>query len=206
MNNRLIEAAGRGQTDTVLALIREGADINATNASGRTAILAAVHGRHAGTVRALIELGADLNKQDQRRDNPLLHAGAEGLLDMVRLLLGAGADTRRTNRFGGTALIPAAERGHIAVVEELLTHSDVDVNHINNLGWTALLEAIILSDGGATHQRIVKLLLDHGADPRIADNDGVTPLEHAAKRRYREIEKLLAEAIAQAGETERPSR
>ncbi|WP_374020894.1 ankyrin repeat domain-containing protein [Paenibacillus thiaminolyticus] len=118
----------------------------------------------------------------------------------------AGADTRRTNRFGGTALIPAAERGHIAVVEELLTHSDVDVNHINNLGWTALLEAIILSDGGATHQRIVKLLLDHGADPRIADKDGVTPLAHAAKRRYREIEKLLTEAIARAGKTERPSR
>ncbi|RJG21125.1 ankyrin repeat domain-containing protein [Paenibacillus thiaminolyticus] len=176
------------------------------DASGRTAVLAAVNGRDADTARALIDLGADVNKQDQRCDNPLLHAGAEGLLDMVRLLLKAGADTHRTNRFGGTALIPAAERGHIAVVEELLTHSDVDVNHINNLGWTALLEAIILSDGGSTHQRIVKLLLDHGADPRIADKDGVTPLEHAAKRRYREIEKLLAEAIPRAGKPERPSR
>lgn len=206
MNNRLIAAAGSGQTDTVRALIREGADVNAKDASGRTAVLAAVHGRHADTVRALIDLGADVNKQDQRRDNPLLHAGAEGLLDMVRLLLEAGADTRRTNRFGGTALIPAAERGHIAVVEELLTHSDVDVNHVNNLGWTALLEAIILSDGGAAHQRIVKLLLDHGADPRIADKDGVTPLEHAAKRHYREIGKLLAEAIARAGKPERRSR
>ena len=206
MKNRLIAAAGRGQTDTVRALIREGADMNATDASGRTAVLAAVHGRQAGTVRALIDLGADVNKQDQRRDNPLLHAGAEGLLDMVRLLLEAGADIRRTNRFGGTALIPAAERGHIAVVEELLTHSDVDVNHINNLGWTALLEAIILSDGGAAHQRIVKLLLDHGADPRIGDKDGVTPREHAAKRRYRAIEKLLAEAIARDGKPERPSR
>ncbi|WP_374015764.1 ankyrin repeat domain-containing protein [Paenibacillus thiaminolyticus] len=83
MNNRLIAAAGRGQTDTVRALIREGADINATDASGRTAVLAAVHGRHGDTVRALIELGADVNKQDQRRDNPLLHASAEGLLDMA---------------------------------------------------------------------------------------------------------------------------
>jgi uncharacterized protein len=154
MNNRLIAAAGRGQTHTVLSFIREGADINATDASGRTAVLAAVHGRHADTARALIDLGADVNKQDQSRDNPLLHAGAEGLLDMVRLLL----------------------------------------------------EAIILSDGGAAHQRIVKLLLDHGADSRIADKDGVTPLEHAAKRRYREIEKLLAEAIARVGKAERPSR
>jgi len=52
----------------------------------------------------------------------------------------------------------------------------VDVNHINNLGWTALLEAIVLSDGGLRHQQIVQLLLDHDADMTIADKDGVTPL------------------------------
>jgi len=52
----------------------------------------------------------------------------------------------------------------------------VDVNHINNLGWTALLEAIVLSDGGLRHQQIVQLLLDHAADVTIADKDGVTPL------------------------------
>lgn len=108
--NRLIAAAGRGQTDTVRALIREGADIDATDAAGLTAVLAVVHGRHAGTVRALIDLGADVNKQDQRRDNPLLHAGAEGLLDMVLLLLEAGADTRIADKDGVTPLEHAAKR------------------------------------------------------------------------------------------------
>ncbi|BFH10509.1 ankyrin repeat domain-containing protein [Paenibacillus melissococcoides] len=78
MNNRLIEAAGRGQTDTVLALIREGADINAADASGRTGILAAVHGRHAGTVRTLIELGADPHIADKDGVTPSEHAAKRG--------------------------------------------------------------------------------------------------------------------------------
>ena len=93
-------------------------------------------------------------------------------------------------------LISAAERGHGEVVEELLTHTDVDVNHINNLGWTALLEAVVLSDGGPRHQQIVQLLIDHAADVTIADKDGVTPLQHAHKLGFAEIARMLAHAEA----------
>ena len=89
------------------------------------------------------------------------------------------------------ALIPAAERGHVEVVRYLLTESDVDVDHVNNLGWTALLEAIILSDGGPAHQEIVALLIEHGADVDLADGDGVTPLAHARSRGFDEIAALL---------------
>ena len=142
-------------------------------------------------IQALIQAGADVNIRDDLQDNVLLYAGAEGLLHILRLAIAAGADTRLTNRFGGTALIPAAERGHVAVVEELLTHSDVDVNHINNLGWTALLEAIVLSDGGPKHQQIVRLLIDHGADVDIADKEGVSPLQHARRRGYAAIADIL---------------
>ncbi|MFP3381453.1 ankyrin repeat domain-containing protein, partial [Bacillus sp. SIMBA_069] len=81
--------------------------------------------------------------------------------DFVKAAIAAGADTTITNRFGGTALIPAADRGHVEIVRELLTTSDVNVNHVNNLGWTALLEAVILGDGGKNHQAIVKLLIEH---------------------------------------------
>jgi ankyrin repeat protein len=115
------------------------------------------------------------------------------MLDIVRLAIAAGASARLTNRFGGTALIPAAERGHVEVVRELLETSDVDVNHVNNLGWTALLEAIVLSNGGPRHQQIVRLLLEHGADPNLADGDGVTPLAHARQRGYTAIAAMLAE-------------
>ena len=73
----------------------------------------------------------------------------------------------------------------------LLEESDVDVDHVNNLGWTGLLEAIILADGGAAHQEIVRLLLEHGADPELADREGVTPLAHARAKGQMEIAGLL---------------
>lgn len=191
MHQALFRAAEQGDTAAIQRLLADGAPINAQDEQGRTAVLIATHARQTDAVRTLIEAGADINIRDQRSDNVLLYAGAEGLLDILRLAIVAGADTRITNRFGGTALIPAAERGHVEVVRELLTTSDVDVNHINNLGWTALLEAVILSDGGPRHQQIVQLLLEHGADPTIADKDGVTPLEHARQRGYTAIETLL---------------
>ena len=105
----------------------------------------------------------------------------------------AGADLRSTNRYGGTALIPAAHHGHVEVVREMLA-TKVDIDHVNRLGWTALVEAVILGDGGKTHTEIVGLLLAAGADPRIADRDGVTPLAHAKRRGYSDMAKLLEAA------------
>lgn len=194
----LMKAAERGETATVLRLLEEGADINGTDAQGRTPVMAATYRNRVDTVRALIEAGADLNVRDHRQDNPLLYAGAAGLLDIVKLVVQAGADTSLTNRFGGTALIPACERGHLDVAEALLTLSDVDVNHVNRLGWTALLEAVLLSDGGPVHQRIVKLLLEHGADVHIPDKDGVTALQHAERLGYTEMVRLMKRTVGGA--------
>jgi uncharacterized protein len=196
MNNNLIASAERGDTAAVQQLLQDGANINARDERGRTPVMAATHGNRVDTVAALIQAGADINIRDNRLDNPFLYAGAEGLLDILKLTIAAKADTKLTNRFGGTALIPAAERGHVAVVDELLAHTDVDVNHINNLGWTALLEAIVLSNGGPRHQQIVQLLVDHGADVNIADKNGVTPLQHARDRGYDAIERILVQAGA----------
>ncbi|MFS0871882.1 ankyrin repeat domain-containing protein [Paenibacillus xylanilyticus] len=185
-------AAEAGHTDEVIRFITQGAGLNERDALGRTPLMAAVHGNKVQTVSMLIDAGADINLQDGRLDNPLLYASAEGLGEIVKLAIAAGADTKLTNRFGGTALIPAADLGHVDIVELLLTSTDVDVNHINNLGWTALLEAVILGDGGARHQQIVALLLQYGADAEIPDRDGITPLMHAKRNRYIEMERLLS--------------
>jgi len=196
MNTALIRAAEQGDTPTVLRLLATGADINHRDANGRTPVMAATHGKQAATVQTLIEAGADINIQDNRQDNPFLYAGAEGLLEILKLTIAAGADTKLTNRFGGTALIPAAERGPVEVVAELLNHTDVDIDHVNNLGWTALLEAVILGDGGPARTEVVRLLVEAGADVDLADGQGVTPLAHARQRGYTAMITLLEGAGA----------
>jgi len=134
----------------------------------------------------LIEAGADVNAKDKKLDSPLLLSGASGYLEILTLALKANPNFKIYNRFGGTALIPACERGHVEVVKVLL-NSDVDVNHVNNLGWTALLEAIILGSGGPRHQEIVRMLVAAGAEVNIPDREGVTPLQHARQKGYRDI-------------------
>lgn len=111
------------------------------------------------------------------------------------MTLSHGANLKSTNRYSGTALIPACERGHVEVVKTLID-AGVDVNHVNNLGWTGLLEAILLSDGGPRHQQIVRLLIDHGADVNLADRMGVTPLQHACERGQKAIADMLIAAGA----------
>lgn len=196
MNQQLIDLAEQGETEKVLNLLEEGAKINTMSENGTTAVMAATQNHHTDTVEALIQQGANIDIRNNNEDNVLLYAGAEGFLDIVKLAIDAGADTTLTNRYGGTALIPAAERGHVDVVKVLVTHSDTDINHINNLHWTALLEAIILADGGKDHQEIVQLLVDHGADVHISDGDGVTPLQHAQNRGYKEMINILNDAGA----------
>lgn len=198
MKAQLVEAAGRGDLSAVESLLAAGLDVDERDARGRTAVMAATHGERADIVRVLIQAGANVDLQDERRDNIFLYAGARGLLEILRLAVEAGASTTLTNRYGGSALIPAAERGHVEVVREILTTTDVDVNHVNNLGWTALLEAILLSDGGPRHQEIVRLLIAHGADVDLPDKDGITPLQHARLRRMREIAEMLVQAGAAA--------
>jgi ankyrin repeat protein len=190
MENDLHDAAAAGNVAEIRALLTRGADVNAVDGDGRTPIMVATHARQTTAVQVLVDAGADVNQRDRMLDNPFLYAGAEGLLDIL-MLVHTAADTRLTNRYGGTALIPACERGHEEVARFLLDETDVDANHVNNLGWTALLEAVLLSDGGPRHQRIVRLLLDHSADPNLPDKDGVTPLRHAHARGYAEIQRLL---------------
>lgn len=194
LNEQLISSAEVGDTERVLQLLQEGADINATDNLGRTAVVAATYQNEVETVKALIQEGANINIQDNQLENVILNSGANGNLEIVRLAIKAGADMTITNRFGGTALIPAAERGHVEVVKEFLTTSDIDVNHVNRLYWTALLEAVILGDGGNEHQEIVQLLVDHGADLTIGDENGITPLEHAEERGFQGIVDILKRA------------
>lgn len=141
-------------------------------------------------VRELIRRGGNVNAKDALQDSAFLYAGAEGFNEVLGLTLAAGADVASTNRYGGTALIPASEHGHVDTVR-ILIDAGVPVNHVNNLGWTAMQEAILLNSGGPRQQEVVRLLLAAGADPEIRDPEGRTALRNAERLGFTEIANLL---------------
>ncbi len=199
---QLIVAAEAGDTAAVQRLLAAGAGVATRDARGRTALLAATHANQVAAARLLLDAGADVNLQDDIQDSAFLYAGAEGRLEILKLMLRPGAksppDFSVRNRYGGNALIPACHHGHVETVRELLK-TKIDIDHVNSLGWTALLETVILGDGGARYVEITQLLLARGANASIADRSGVTPLAHARSRGHVEIVRLLERAIHPPG-------
>lgn len=187
----LHKAAHQGEDDTILTLVKAGADIEARDNSGRTPLIVAAFASHENSVQALADAGADLNALEYRAYDIVTIAAVANDIEMLDLALDLGANSGNvTSPYDGTALIAAAHLGHHAVVDRLIK-GKAPLNHINNLGWTALIEAVVLGDGGADHRETVKLLLDAGADRTIGDCQGVTPLEHAKSRGYNEMVQLF---------------
>ena len=141
-------------------LIAAGVRSRGPDAQGRTPLLLrAVAGNHVAVAKALLDAGASPNTQAANRDTPWLLAGALGRTEIVAAMLPRKPDLSIRNRYGGNALIPACERAHVETVKLLLT-SGIDVDHVNDLGWTCLLEIVILGDGGPRHQEVARLVLD----------------------------------------------
>ncbi|WP_225869139.1 MULTISPECIES: ankyrin repeat domain-containing protein [unclassified Nocardioides] len=186
----LLRAAERGDADAVAVALRAGADIEARDGHRRTALLLASTFDRVAVAELLVAMGADPDALDDRHDTPWLVTGVTGSVAMLEALLPAHPDLTIRNRYGGLSPIPAGERGHVDYVRRVV-RTGVDIDHVNDLGWTAMLEAIILGDGSDAYVEIVRLLLAAGADPGIADRDGVTPLEHAERSGYDEIAALL---------------
>ncbi|MBF8176849.1 MAG: ankyrin repeat domain-containing protein [Burkholderiaceae bacterium] len=193
---QFLQAADAGDVARLQALLASGVDINVTNRQGRTAMVLASLKKHYACVEFLIDAGADINKQDETCFNPFLLSCLTNDLTLLRITLKGKPDLTRLTRFGGVGITPASEKGHVEIVRELVLHTDMNVNHTNFVGWTPLLEAIVLNDGGAKQQEIVKLLLDHGANPHMTDMWGKTPLFLAREKGYTEIAELLIAAGA----------
>jgi len=186
----LLRAARHGDLEAATEALDSGADLEARDERRRTPLLIAAAYDQVAVATLLVARGASPDALDDRHDTPWLVTGVTGSVRMLEALLPAHPDLTIRNRFGGLSPIPASERGHVDYVRRVV-RTDVDIDHVNDLGWTALLEAIILGDGGPAHQEIVRILLDAGADPLIADHDGVMPLLHAERHGYAEIAALL---------------
>ena len=174
-------AAGDADRDAVALALRGGADRGPRRATPYGAA-ARVTDDHVDVARLLVALGADPDAAGRPHDTPWLVTGVTGSVAMLEALLPADPDLTIRNRYGGVSVIPASERGHVDYVRRVV-QTDIDVNHVNDLGWTALLEAVILGDGSEPYQQIVRILLEAGADPRYqSQTTRLTALEHARAR------------------------
>ena len=192
----LHDAAARGDVAEIEKLIAEGEKPNIQDANSRTPLHVAAFLRKHAAAQALIRLGANPNALDAQRYDIITIAAVNNDLDMLKIAIEGGGDTRAvTSPYAGTALIAAAHRGHVEIVRTLIA-AKAPLNHVNNLGWTALLEAVVLGNGGANHTAIVDALVKANADINVPDRHGTTALGHARSRGYSQIARILERAGA----------
>ena len=183
-------AALRGNVDAIAGSGR--AELEARDGHGRTPLHVATYAGQRAFIRALAAAGADLETFENDRYDAVTIAAVADDEETLAVLLELGASARlTTSRYDGTALIAAAHLGHDGVVRQLIA-AGAPLDHVNNLHWTALIEAVVLGDGGPRHQATVKALLEAGADRALTDRQGRTALDLARQHGYRELEALLA--------------
>lgn len=189
-------AAHRGDLPQLAALLQAGTAVDARDAHDRTALHVATFARQHGAIRALAQAGADLNALEADRYDTITIAAVADDEPTLDLLLSLGTRAgNTTSRWDGTALIAAAHLGHDGVVRRLI-RAGAPLDHVNNLHWTALIESIVLGDGGPRHVRCLQALVEAGASTRLADREGRTPLQLARSRGYTEMVAILERAGA----------
>lgn len=202
----LIEKVTAGDLEAVQKIIGENKAIDYQDIDGQTALMAAVKSNNLAAVKMLVSKGANPNVRDNTLLTPYLCAGANGFHDILEYLILNGADTASVNRFGGTPLLPSSEKGYMRTVEICLKYN-IDVNHKNDLGWTALEEAVILGDGGILYSDIIECLIQAGASKDVSDNLGISVKTYAVNqpnvldilngtKEINEYDKIIASAKA----------
>lgn len=187
-------AAWRGDAASIEKLAANKAALEARDGNGRTPLHVATFAKQRGAVRALMKAGANHATLDNDRYDAVTIAAVADDEDTLRVLLSEGASAKlTTSRYDGTALIAAAHLGHDGVVRQLIA-AGAPLDHVNNLHWTAAIEAVVLGNGGPRHQATLKALIDAGASTKLTDREGRTPLQLARSRGYAAMAKLLEAA------------
>ena len=187
-------AAQKGDVAKIERLAAAKADLNARDGNGRTPLHVAAFAGQREAIKALVKYGADTNLLDKDRYDGVTISAVANDEETLRMLLAQGASAKLvTSRYDGTALIAAAHLGHDGVVKQLIA-AGAPLNHVNNLHWTAAIEAVVLGDGGPRHQETLRALVNAGASLQLADRQGNTPLQLAKSRGYREMVQMLERA------------
>ena len=190
----LFRAVVDGDAAALERAIGESRQIDERDGYGRSALhVAAYRGNHAA-MRALAAAGADPNALENDYYDIVTIAAVADDVETLKLALQLGCSPANvTSRYRGTALIAAAHLGHVEVVETLIA-AGAPLDHVNNLGWTALIESIVLGDGGARHTATLQALVEAGADVNLADGNGRSPLQLAIQHGYTEMARILRSA------------
>jgi ankyrin repeat protein len=192
----LFAAAARGDAPEIRALIARGASVSVRDDYSRTPLHVAAYGGHHDAMRALAKAGANPNSLEHDRYDIVTIAAVANDVPTLKVALALGCSARNiTSRYDGTALIAAAHLGHADVVRTLI-RAGAPLDHVNNLGWTALIESIVLGDGGPRHVATLKALVEAGANVNLPDRNGQTPLTLARQRGYRDMVEILKRAGA----------
>ena len=189
-------AAAKGDAAEIERLIAGGQNVNAQDAHSRTPLHVAAHFGHLAAAQALLQGGVNANALDAQKYDIVTIVAVTNDVPMLKLALAGGTNPKAiTSPYNGTALIAAAHLGHAEVVRVLIA-AGAPLDHVNNLGWTALMESVVLGNGGKAHTDTLEALVKAGANLNIADRQGVTPLGHAKSRGYGEMVRILESAGA----------
>jgi ankyrin repeat protein len=189
-------AAAAGSVAEIERLVAAGANRELRDGNGRTPLHVAAYRKQYEAARLLMKRGANPNALDAQRYDIVTIAAVADDVPMLKVALEGGASAKNvTSPYDGTALIAAAHLGHDEVVKVLIA-AGAPLDHVNNLRWTALIEAIVLGDGGKRHVETLRALVAAGANPNLADGRGTTPLALARGRGYTEMVKILESAGA----------
>jgi ankyrin repeat protein len=187
-------AAAKGDVAEIEKLVKAGSRIDLQDSHSRTPLIVAVYMKQRDAARALVKLGANPNALDDQRYDIVTIASVANDVPTLKVALDIGCKaTNITSPYNGTALIAAAHLGHAEVVRTLIA-AKAPLDHVNNLGWTALIESIVLGNGGKNHTDTLAALVKAGANVNLADRNGQTPLALARQRGFAEMVAILEKA------------
>jgi ankyrin repeat protein len=189
-------AAAKGDAAEIARLIVAGERVDTLDGHRRTPLHVSAHLGHQEAAQALMRGGANPNALDAQQYDIVTIAAVNNDVPMLKLALAGGCNPKNiTSPYQGTALIAAAHLGHAEVVRMLIA-AGAPPDHVNNLGWTALIESIVLGNGGRNHTDTLDALVKARANVNLTDRSGATPLALAKARGYAEMVRILEAAGA----------
>lgn len=188
LNYRLMDAAWKGNTDSVMYFLKAGADVNAKNqGSEETALIYASQEGHLDVVKILLENGAKPDIIPKNNEGALIRATALGYIDIAEELIRAGANVDQSGQLSQKPLHYAAKFGYYYIVDMLIYYK-ANVDAKARYDVTPLMTAIV-----SKYPSIAELLLQNNANPNATDSEGYTPLMLAAKYAYHRLTGLMIE-------------